>query len=189
VRAFALVFLLTLLPGSTSAATIDQIIALSKAGVSDSVIVSLIERDQVVYPLTSDDLVRLKTEGVTDQVVLAMMKSGRAEAEAAEAAESARRAAAADTTAIGPIPLVQNEVRPALAAPVSAAGEVAAQPTVIVVPYAFPIPSAARVRSARRAAVNPVAPALAPHVVPCVAPVQVRRPPPDVGFFSVCPGR
>src|SRR5262245_24548717 len=62
---------------SAGAATLDDIVALSKAGVSDAVLLALIERDKAVYTIEADQLIALKAGGVSEAVVIAMLKSGR----------------------------------------------------------------------------------------------------------------
>ena len=69
--------LVTSVAAAPDVVTVDQIIALSKAGVSDDVILATIERDKPVFTLEPDRLIALKREGVSEAVVLAMLKSGR----------------------------------------------------------------------------------------------------------------
>jgi hypothetical protein len=92
-KVLAVVVALVLTSATASAATVEQIVALSKAGVSDSVILALIDRDKTIFTLDADQLVTLKRQGVSEAIVLAMLKSGRAEADAAVRAESEMRAA------------------------------------------------------------------------------------------------
>lgn len=87
------VVLLALDPAVASAATIEEIARLSKSGVSDEVILALIERDKTIFTIAPDDLVTLKSEGVSEAVVVAMLKSGREEGEAAVARQAAQAAA------------------------------------------------------------------------------------------------
>jgi hypothetical protein len=87
------VVLLALAPAAASAATIEEIVRLSKSGVSDEVILALIERDKTIFTIAPDDLVTLKSEGVSEAVVVAMLKSGREEGEAAVARQAAQAAA------------------------------------------------------------------------------------------------
>jgi hypothetical protein len=62
-----------------SAVTIREIVAMSKAGVTEQVILAVIDRDKNVFTLGVDDLAMLKKEGVTDNIVIAMLRSGREE--------------------------------------------------------------------------------------------------------------
>src|SRR6266540_4051189 len=54
-------------PAAVSAVTLDQVLAMSKAGVSDAVILEMIAPDQVIA---------LRREGVSDAVMVALLKSG-----------------------------------------------------------------------------------------------------------------
>src|ERR1700742_1851371 len=54
--------LLVLVPKAASAVTVDQIIALSKAGVSEAVILALLDRDGNVLSIEPEQLVALKRE-------------------------------------------------------------------------------------------------------------------------------
>ena len=65
-----------LIPATASAVTIQEIVALAKAGVTDEVIVALIDRDNGVFSIDAAQLEELKTAGVSPAVVLAMLKSG-----------------------------------------------------------------------------------------------------------------
>ncbi len=80
-------------PTAASAVTPDQIVAMSKAGVSDAVIVAVIDRDQTIFELAPDQLVALKSQGLSDTVLLAMLKSGRAAGDAAARADEDANAA------------------------------------------------------------------------------------------------
>src|SRR5438309_5065798 len=71
-----------------SAVTVDQIVELTKAGVSEPVILALIDRDRTIFTIEAGQIVALKREGVSETVLIAMLKSGRADAEAAMRAES-----------------------------------------------------------------------------------------------------
>jgi hypothetical protein len=77
-----------------SAVTLDQIIALTKAGISEPVILALIDRDGTIFTIDPEQLVALKQDGLSDAVLVAMLKSGRAEGEAAYREQAAANAAA-----------------------------------------------------------------------------------------------
>ena len=91
------VMLLALVPAAASAVTREEIVRLSKSGVSDEVILALVDRDKTIFTISPDDLVALKRDGVSEAVLLAMLKSGRQEGEAAFAQQAAQ--AAADSAA------------------------------------------------------------------------------------------
>jgi hypothetical protein len=77
-----------LAPATASAVTVDEIVALSRAGVSDTVILALIDRDKTIFTIEPDQLVALKAQGLSEPVILAMLKSGREEGERAAQAAS-----------------------------------------------------------------------------------------------------
>jgi hypothetical protein len=59
------------------ALTIRDVIELSRAGLTDDVLVALIEVDGGVYPTDTVTLKRLKDAGVSDRVMIALIRSGR----------------------------------------------------------------------------------------------------------------
>ena len=77
VRVFLLLVLLGCVPATASAVTIDEVVALSKNGVSDQVIVALIERDQTLFTLSPALIMKLQRDGLSDRILLALIKSGR----------------------------------------------------------------------------------------------------------------
>jgi hypothetical protein len=83
----------TLMPRPAAAVTVDEIVALSKAGVSEAVILALLDRDGTVLTIAPAQIVSLKREGLSDTLILAMLKNGRAEAEDAARADAALNAA------------------------------------------------------------------------------------------------
>lgn len=74
-----LLLLLALVPATASAVSVQQIVRLSNSGVSDEVILALIERDKTIFTIDPDELVALKRQGVSQAVVLAMLRSGRSQ--------------------------------------------------------------------------------------------------------------
>ena len=73
----SLLMLLVLVPATASAVTVQEIVGLSNSGVSDEVILALIERDKTIFTVEPEQLVTLKRQGVSQAVVLAMLRSGR----------------------------------------------------------------------------------------------------------------
>ena len=69
---------LALAPARAEAITIRDLLELSKAGLSDEVLIALIEVDRRVYTLDAATLKQLKAGGVSDAVVVALIRSGRA---------------------------------------------------------------------------------------------------------------
>jgi hypothetical protein len=71
------VAVLLLAPAQARAVTVEDIVALSKAGVADSVLVAVIDADQTVFDLTPQQIVDLKRAGVSDSVVVKMVGTTR----------------------------------------------------------------------------------------------------------------
>jgi hypothetical protein len=65
------------LASSAEALTVRDIIELSKAGLSDDVLLALIEVDQTVFSIDPATLKMLKASGVSENVIIAMIRSGR----------------------------------------------------------------------------------------------------------------
>jgi hypothetical protein len=99
----ALVVLSVLGPTAASAVTVDQVLALKKAGVTDVVVLALIDRDRTVFSIEPEQIVTLQREGLSEAVILAMLKSGREEGEQAARADAASNAAAI-SAALAPAP-------------------------------------------------------------------------------------
>jgi hypothetical protein len=82
-----------LLPTAASAVTLDEILGLARAGVTDAIILALIDRDKTVFAIEPDQIVKLHKDGVSEAVILAMLKSGREEGDQAARADAASNAA------------------------------------------------------------------------------------------------
>jgi hypothetical protein len=80
-------------PRAASAITVDQIVSLAKSGVTDTVILALIDRDRTVFAIEPEHIVSLQRDGVSEKVILAMLKSGRVEGEQAARADAAYNSA------------------------------------------------------------------------------------------------
>ena len=80
---------LLLAPRAASAITVDQVVALAKSGVTDTVILALIDRDRTVFAIEPEQIVALQRDGLSEPVILAMLKSGRAEGDQAARADAA----------------------------------------------------------------------------------------------------
>lgn len=59
------------------AVTIEDIIGLTRAGLSDEVLVALVETDGTVFTLTPAQLIELKKAGVSERVMVSMLWQGR----------------------------------------------------------------------------------------------------------------
>jgi hypothetical protein len=60
-----------------NALTLHDVMELSKAGLSDTVLLALIDVDRSVFSIDSNTIKQLKTAGVSDTVIVALIKSGR----------------------------------------------------------------------------------------------------------------
>jgi hypothetical protein len=76
-RLFVSLIAVLLLAAPAGAATVRDIIELSKAGVGDQVLLALIEIDPRIYTIDSDTVKALKAAGVSEPVIVAMIRSGR----------------------------------------------------------------------------------------------------------------
>src|SRR3954463_9413282 len=85
--------ILLLAPRVASAITVDQVVALARSGVTDTVILALIDRDRTVFAIEPEQIVALHRDGLSEAVILAMLKSGRAEGEQAARADAAYNSA------------------------------------------------------------------------------------------------
>src|SRR5258708_3658903 len=84
----ALIVALDLLsPAPASAVTVKEIVSRSKAGVSEQVILALMDRDKTIFSRPVEETVTLKREGVSDAILVAMLRRGRGEPPAAPAAQ------------------------------------------------------------------------------------------------------
>jgi hypothetical protein len=183
-RALCLLLLVVLVPVSASAATVDEVVAMSKAGVSESVILALIDRDRTIFSLQADDLVKLKQQGVSDRVVMAMLRSGRDVAPEANAVVEPEPTAVpqpADTTSYQPPPVSETTAQPA--APYS--GEFGSVVYAVPYPVPFAVPYAASGVAAPR--VRPFHTTANPAATLQFCTSQVSGAP-SVPVLTMCPG-
>src|SRR5450755_1158387 len=87
------VAVLILIPTQAFAVTMEQVVSLAHAGVTDAVILALIDRDRTIFAIEPEQIVTLQREGLSEAVILAMLKSGRDEGDQAARADSAYTAA------------------------------------------------------------------------------------------------
>lgn len=59
------------------ALTLKEVLELHKAGLSDDVLVALIEVEKSVFAIDHDTIKMMKAEGLSERVMIAMIKSGR----------------------------------------------------------------------------------------------------------------
>ena len=75
--ALVLTFALFAAPVAAQTLTTKEIVEMTKAGLSEEVLLALIEVHRSVFPIDRETLKMLKAEGVRDNVVVAMIRSGR----------------------------------------------------------------------------------------------------------------
>jgi hypothetical protein len=83
----------TLMPAAASAVTLDEIVGLARAGVTDAIILALLDRDKTVFAIEPEQIVKLQRDGLSEAVILALLKSGRDEGDQAARADAAANAA------------------------------------------------------------------------------------------------
>src|SRR5438093_12980198 len=66
-----------LAPTAAVAVTVDQVVALSQAGVTGAVILALIDRARTIFAIAPEQIVKLQPDGRSPAVVVAMLKRGR----------------------------------------------------------------------------------------------------------------
>jgi hypothetical protein len=111
----ALVLIAPLSVGRADAVTVRDIIELSKAGLSEQVLLALIEVDHTIFTLDASTMKALKDAGVSDNVMLAMIRSGR--------------------TPMNTAPEPQPQPQPVAPAPLADPDPPAPEPRVIVIDH------------------------------------------------------
>jgi hypothetical protein len=76
-----------------SAVTLEQVVGMARAGVTDAVILALIDRDKTIFAIEPEQIVKLKRDGLSEAVIIALLKSGRAEGDEAARADAATTSA------------------------------------------------------------------------------------------------
>jgi hypothetical protein len=72
-----LVMSLSFVPARADALTLRDIVELHRAGLSDDVIVALVEVRNAVFTLDQETMKALKADGLSDRVLIAIINSGR----------------------------------------------------------------------------------------------------------------
>ena len=123
-----------LMPALASGVTVDQVVKMSKAGVSDAVIIEMIAREQTLVTMDPDQIMDLRRQGISDTVIVALLKSG-------VPAEESLRAEPLPQTPVEPIVVVvgHGPDRPNASNDFYGA---APPPQVVVVPVPYGVPFA-----------------------------------------------
>ena len=88
--AFILLAVFALAAGRAEAVTIRDVIELTRAGLSDQVLLALIEVDRGVFAIDTATVKQLKDAGVSEAVIVALIRSGRTPRAPEPTAEPAR---------------------------------------------------------------------------------------------------
>jgi hypothetical protein len=75
--ALASALLIVLAATPAAAATVRDLLNLKAAGLSDDILIALIQTDGSVFYLTADDVIRLSKQGLSERVLLVMIETGR----------------------------------------------------------------------------------------------------------------
>jgi hypothetical protein len=177
-----LLALLATVPATLSAVTLDQVVAMSKAGVSDTVILEMIARDNALVTVAPDQVVTLQRAGVSEAVILALLKSGLPDEPPRTPVDSAPPLPTVPTVAfVGHGPDRPN----------ATVLDISAPPRVVVVPV--PVPYAVERAPRRRARAVEVSPPPLPertaNPMLCVERVSVSPSPfaPALTRVTECP--
>ena len=76
-RRCVLALALLALPATAGGVTVRDIIELTKAGLSDEIIIAVVDADRTMFTLDANQIVELKRAGVTPAVLLKMVRSRR----------------------------------------------------------------------------------------------------------------
>ena len=85
-----------------STLTVDGVVSMLQAGISDDVIIDKIHKSGQTFDLSADDMVRLKNAKASDALMKAMIESGPGAATAAPVAQTATTTSQTATTATQP---------------------------------------------------------------------------------------
>lgn len=74
---FAVALLVAVSATPASAVTIRDLLNLKAAGLSDDILIALIETDGSIFRLSADDIISLHKQGLSERVILAMIDTAR----------------------------------------------------------------------------------------------------------------
>jgi hypothetical protein len=125
-KTLCLFFAFTLLTGAQEILTNESIAKMAKAGLGESLIISMIQNQPGKYSLTPDDLLKLKKEGVSEKVLATMVNKAPAKAEVAAPEPAAPAPSAPPAPAPAAAPAAAPAPAPAAAPPENTAEQAAA---------------------------------------------------------------
>ena len=86
------------------AVSLNDLIGLSRAGLSDDILIALVESERSVFHLDAEDLKELKGQGLSDRLILHLLSTRTLREEAARQAAFEQRLEAAASAPIPPAP-------------------------------------------------------------------------------------
>jgi hypothetical protein len=93
---------------SSAGLTVDGVISLLGAGISDDLIIAKIQKSGQAFDLSTDDMVRLKKAGASDAVMKAMMSATPARATVSAVPVAGPNANVAPSADVAPNPVAEN---------------------------------------------------------------------------------
>jgi len=141
----AVVLLLGPAAGLASAVTVPQLLALTKEGLGDDVLVALIQTDGSIFQLSATDILNLHRQGLSDRVIVAMVETAKKMASTPPRAPavSAAPSEEAPSKEQPPIASVQPVAIPPPTVNVNVKIEQPAQTSQASYPYAYGYPYSA----------------------------------------------
>jgi hypothetical protein len=105
-RLLAVPVVVLALAADAAAVSVDEIVELVRAGLSDDFIVELIEADGRIHSLDADQIITLRRSGVSERIIIALARSGRRTQPVSDAAPEAAASAASGASPGGLAPIV-----------------------------------------------------------------------------------
>jgi hypothetical protein len=93
---------------SSAGLTVDGVISLIQAGISDDLIIAKIQKSSQTFDLSTEDMVRLKKAGASDAVMKAMMSATPAPVAVSVTPIARQNAAIAPSVDVAPNPVAEN---------------------------------------------------------------------------------
>lgn len=126
-RVLLLVALAVCVPATAHAVTVRDIIELSKAGLSDEVLIALIDADRTIFTLDAEQILDLKNAGVGEKVLLKMLATRREFEPAPSADDRVAQPSSGQTTSQPHVVVIGGPPAPSTS-------------VTVVVPHFVPVP-------------------------------------------------
>ncbi len=121
--------------------SVGEVVKLSRAKVSEDVVLSYVQNSGAVYSLSADDIVRLRNEGVSDRVINAMLDQHAKAVETAQKAAAPAATSADDSASGATAPASESATSappPVVEAPMTPPGSSVYFPYPATAYYAYP---------------------------------------------------